>query len=121
MATRTRWHRLDVDVDDSDPFADQAPLRPAKLKVPEVGRPIDLSGDQARLKERLSQTLSEEGDLDAIGINCSLKWDNAISCFACPLYQGDEEQAPMAKLCRLGREQETIVTHLAIAEHGDGR
>jgi hypothetical protein len=119
MTVTARWHSVVVDEDDADPFADEAPLRPAQVHVPSTAKPIDLTGDEPRLSARLTETLKEEGALDAIGINCSLKWDKEISCFACPMYSGDEV-SPMGKLCRLGREQERLVTLLAIAKRDGG-
>lgn len=120
MSVRASWHTATVEIDDSDPFADDTPLEEA-VHVPTVGLPIDVNASKASLDARLADTLRAEARLAGRGATCEIKWSSASTCFACPLYAGAEGEDAMARLCRLGREQDSLLTLLAIRKHGDGR
>lgn len=109
-AARTNWHtdRLPT-LDLPDPF--EAP-------VEEVGEPIDLSQRTARLNLRLKELIYREGRLDALGITCDLKDERDILCTLCPVSMAGDEDAPLGDLCRVGREQESVCTQLAVESRG---
>lgn len=120
MGVKASWHTADVMIDDADPFADDTPLDEA-VHVPTVGLPIDVNADRASLDARLADTLRMEGRLSDQGVTCEIKWSPEATCFACPIYQGDDGEHAHARLCRLGREQDTLLTLLAIRKHGERR
>lgn len=79
-----------------------------------AGRVIDLRKGSAELLEDLKETMRTEGRYGAtFDITCADKWtvDGEIvrnPCFTCPKFT-TEDYDPMALLCALGRQQETIV------------
>jgi hypothetical protein len=106
-----------VEIDDStDPFGEEAP----PMRVEEVGVPIDLSGGKATLDQRLVANVAAQQDLYNQGVDCELRWEDEVSCHACPLYKGDEQTLEGA-LCRLSREQDVITTLMAVQRRGCGR
>lgn len=119
MGIQATWHTAAVAVDDTDPFADDTPIEDA-VHVPTVGLPVDVNASKASLDARLADTLRVEAHLAEAGATCEIKWADASTCFACPLYQGDGD-GPDAQLCRLGREQDTLLTLLAVRQHGERR
>lgn len=115
MTVKARWGAaVDIDVS-ADPFADE------ELLIPNVGTPIDLSGGEASLDARLAETLHVEASLFNEGVTCKVKDHQGTSCFACPIYQGDDLASRHGTLCRLGREQQQILTHLAVRQNGGRR
>jgi hypothetical protein len=118
MAVKAVWHN-DVAVveEDGDVFGEDA----TPVKVMTVGTPIDLNASVATLDKRLCDLLTMEGDLDAIGTTCPIKDNDLTSCFACPLYEGGDPSSTLGSLCRIGREQQSVLTILAIKTHGERR
>lgn len=114
---KARWSNATVEIDESiDPFAEDA-----EVHVPSVGVPIKIGMEEASLDDRLRETLRVEGALDAEGVTCAIKDLPNTSCFACPLYEGGDMATKQGALCRVGREQESIVTLLAVQRHGGRR
>jgi hypothetical protein len=120
MGVRAKWHTATVAVDDTDPFADDTTIEQA-VHVPTVGLPIDLHAPEQAYHARLSESLRYEARLYAEGTSCDIKLHDDMTCFACPLYEGDQGDSPKAKLCRLGREQDTLVTLIRVRQHGQQR
>lgn len=110
MSVRPSWHSVAVEVDDSDPFADDFEL---PVRVNEVGTPIDLTGDTGKLSQALTSNVEQQSRLYAQGVDCDLRWQPEVTCLACPIYKGDENTAH-GRLCRLMREQETLTTLIAV-------
>lgn len=107
--TRADWH-LDVALpDDSDPFADAAP------SVREVGQPIDLSQDTAKLHASLEALLRRESRLYNMGIRCALKDRDDTCCSACPLAQDHDAESRLGDLCATGKEQERVLMRFVAA------
>lgn len=103
---RTQWYA------DQIPIAEEAD--PFEVPVEDVGELIDLSGPTARLDIRLKELLYREGNLDELGITCDLKNKPDVLCSVCPVSRAGDENAPLGALCRVGREQESICTQLAV-------
>jgi hypothetical protein len=120
MGVRAKWHTATVAVDDTDPFADDTPIEQA-VHVPTVGLPIDLHASEQAYHARLSESLRHEARLHTQGASCDIKLHDDTTCFACPLYEGDQGDSPKAKLCRLGREQDTLITLIRVRQHGQQR
>jgi hypothetical protein len=110
VTVRPSWHSVAVEVDDSDPFGDDFEL---PVRVNEVGTPIDLTGDTAKLSGALATNVQQQSELYAQGVDCELRWQDGVICHACPVYQG-EHNTPAGHLCRLMREQETLTTLIAV-------
>lgn len=109
-SVQARWATPAIDVDiEADPFAPMPSVgRPRRVE--DVGIPIDLTDDQPKLRERLIELCSREGNLYNEGVTCSIKERDDTSCHACPLKPDDDT----ALLCAVGREQEAICTKLAV-------
>jgi hypothetical protein len=104
-AARTNWHSDGLPtLEIEDPF---------EVPVEKVGQPIDLSHPTARLNVRLTELLRREGQLDALGVSCSIKDKSDVVCSVCPLSKAGDDSAPLGALCRIGREQEAVTTQLA--------
>jgi hypothetical protein len=122
VGVKATWHAdVAVDVDDSDPFADEADDAPSlPVRVSEVGVPIDLSGDDGpKLSERLTENIQRQSALFNAGVDCDLRWNSAVTCHACPLYAG-EKDSQHGELCRLAREEEVLSTLLVVQARGGG-
>lgn len=91
---------------------------PFEVPVEEVGQRVDLTEPRGRLKARLIELLHRESGLDAEGVRCPLKQDAAVTCSACRLSQAHLD-LPLSALCRVGREQEVVLTEMVILEHAD--
>lgn len=120
MTVRAVWHTAAVAVDDSDPFADDVPVEEA-VHVPTVGLPVDVNASRESYQARLSETLRYEARLFSEGATCEIKLHDDTTCFACPLYEGEQGDTPKARLCRLGREQDTLITMIRVRQHGEQR
>lgn len=118
MSVQAQWGTVQVEFDNSDPFGEETPIERA-VHVPSVGLPIDVNAPVATLEARLAESLRFEAQLADRGALCDIKQHEWSTCFACPLYEGDGD-GDAAKLCRLGREQDTILTLLAVRRH-DGQ
>lgn len=118
MAVKAQWHlaaMAELPKRTSDPFADDEPVH-----VPTVGIRVDVTpGDT--LDKRLADLIETESNLFKMGIQCEIKDCVGATCFACPLYAGDNPADPLAPLCLLGREQQTVLTLLAVRKRGRGR
>lgn len=105
MRTTASWPHLDIAVDESDPF-----------DLRESGVQIDLCGDLDVLQRKLEQSLRAEAALSEEGCVCPIKEDPYASCLACSV-RHRQPGDPMTSLCRLGVEQDRMLTALAIARH----
>lgn len=120
MAVKAVWHGADsVEAISAlhavpDPFADDA----TPVRVTQVGIPIDVNADRPTLEHRLADLLDAESDLFNADVTCVIKDCVHTSCFACPLYEIAADRAP---LCRLGREQERVLTLLSVLKSGERR
>lgn len=114
MATgvRANWHLDGLAVpDEDDPFGDAAP------SVREVGQPIDLSQDTAKLHTSLQALLRREERLYGMGIRCALKQDrDDTCCSACPVAKDHDPDDRLGDLCATGKEQERVLMRLATAD-----
>lgn len=107
-AVKAKWH-VDLDLLGAgvpDLWAEE---------VEATGLPIDLTTTVARLSAELLKSGKREGYLDRQGITCAIKDRVDTSCWACPLYAGENQDDPRGSLCIVGREQERISTRLAVA------
>lgn len=104
---KARWHAPVFEVDQSDPFGDDD----------EQAVPLDLDGKQALLNRRLVELLEEESHLFDIGVTCDVRGLPGVSCAVCPISQGNG-LGPAAALCRVGAEQERVVTAIAVGRVG---
>lgn len=78
-------------------------------------KPLDLSSSQAQLHERLVELLRHEGELFDCGITCPMKDNPETTCSVCPVTRAHEtsgslEDLKRAHLCRIGTEQERVLT-----------
>lgn len=83
-------------------------------EVEDLGRPIDLQDREAVLHARLADTLRGEGNLARSGVSCPVKDSPDTSCSACPISEAAKRESSLSALCRLGREQEQVVTELTV-------
>lgn len=99
-------------------YVDQPPALdgpdPFEVPIEDVGELIDLSKPTAQLTVRLTELLNREGRLEAIGVTCDLKSRSDVVCSACPISRAGDPTAPLGALCRVGREQESVCTQLAV-------
>lgn len=103
MSVKCDWHVPNLDLpEDDDPFD----LRDAATVV-------DLTTDRDKLHQRLDKLLRVEASLDRGGVTCEIKDRADTACSACPLYRGATRER-IAPLCRVGREEESILTKLAV-------
>lgn len=111
MSTRANWHVEAPVLDDPgiDPFA---------MPIEEVGERIDLRDPKGTLELRLAELLHREGNLFNRGVTCPIKDRPDSTCHACPVSQA-HTQEPLSVLCRIGREQESVVTELAVIQCRD--
>lgn len=92
-----------VDEDDNvDPFA-----------VEERGLPIEVGDEEARVSRALQKTLDREGGLFTQGVTCAIKDRADTTCWACPVYRPPTSGDPISALCRIGREQDRLLTRMA--------
>lgn len=108
MATRANWflaelEGLSTDEFDEDPFAQP---------IEEVGTPIELGDDEARLKVELVELMRRESNLFNAEITCAIKDRSDTCCHACPVSQAHSREEPLGTLCRLGRQQERVQSEL---------
>lgn len=90
---------------------DEDPLGP---RVKDVGKPIDLSGDEPKLSQRLLGLLRQEDELATAGTTCEIREHRDSTCAACPLRHTDPLDT-MAALCSVGVAMERTLTALVIA------
>jgi hypothetical protein len=103
---QANWHVEAVaDLDDEpDPFA---------VPIEEVGKRIDLSDARGLLELRIVELVMREGICEQQGITCALKLHSDTCCHACPVSQAHNSEDPLSILCRIGREQEKVLTEMA--------
>jgi hypothetical protein len=105
---KANWHIQPAVVDDApDPFS---------MPIEEVGERIDLGDPENRLNIRLRELVRREGTLYRMDVTCPIKDDEGSSCHACPMSRAHVSEEALAHLCRLGREQERVLTELAILQ-----
>lgn len=114
MRTMANWHVGDLGgTSDADPFADEE-----ALPVEQVGTPIDLSDSIASLSKELQTLMWRECELFNVGLTCAIKDRDDTACSACPVSKHADPQDPLAPLCLVGRDQERVVTTLAVKRGG---
>lgn len=103
MSVQARWHLADLPGADDDPMSDLLNL----------GKPIDLSQDRARLNAELSSLIKAEGMLsERTGVECELKFQPGANCFNCSQYAAGPHQGAHYEVCRIGRAQFSILGQL---------
>jgi hypothetical protein len=106
MTLRADWFTgQGTGLQESDPFA---------VAVEEVGERIDLLDPRAKLELRVRELLYREGNLWQVGVTCPIKDRGETSCHACPVSLAHDRTQALGTLCRIGREQETVVTELTV-------
>lgn len=107
MTARANWFidELPGLDDELDPFA---------VPIEEVGERIDLLEPEARLHLRFRELLDREGRLFNRAVTCAIKDRPDTTCHACPISKAHDRADPLGPLCRLGREQEVVLTELAV-------
>jgi hypothetical protein len=109
MSARANWFvegTVPLDSED-DPFS---------MPVEEVGERIDLRDPEAELDLRLTELMRREGNLFKRGVTCPVKDSSDTTCHACPISKAHDKEDPKGILCRIGREQQVIVTELAVLQ-----
>ncbi len=96
------WFTDQSAADALDPFAD-APL-------PFGSTVISLDSPVAELDSRISDLLTREGRLFDMGITCDLRDATESTCLACPVSKLGDPDSPLSALCRIGQEQERVIT-----------
>jgi hypothetical protein len=107
MTARANWFVAQLASLDDEPDPFDAPIE-------EVGQRIDLRDPRERLEMRLRELLERESNLFNANITCAIKDMPNSCCHACPVSKATERGDPMHTLCRLGREQEAVLTELAV-------
>lgn len=107
MTARANWFVQAVtDLDDEpDPF---------EMPVEEVGRKIDLRDPKAALQLRIEELVQREANLFNAGVCCPIKERPDTTCHACPVSRAGDREVALGALCRVGREQESVLTELAV-------
>ena len=106
MTVKARWYEEIPASTGGDPFSEP------ETRVEDVGFPIDLR-DEPRLNARLVSLLEVEAALYRRGVTCSIRDRDDTCCSACPVARTDSAD-PLWPLCRVGREQESVLTQLAV-------
>lgn len=111
MSLKANWHveALLADADDSDD--DTGP------RVEDVGKPIELDADEPRLVTQLVDLVDREKELHRLGVTCAIKDRQETCCSACPIAQ-PFSGTRAGRLCAIGREQEQLVTAIAVRRYG---
>lgn len=87
---------------------------PFSVPIEEVGRRIDLRDPKAAAELRLQELLTRETNLFNAGTSCPIKERSDTTCHACPVSQAHDPESRLGVLCRIGREQEVVLTELAV-------
>lgn len=105
MGVKANWHVDDLLADaDQDPFDE--------VRVEDVGRPIDLSGDEPRLVARTVELVRAESQLYHEGVRCPIRDRPDTTCSACPVARPG--RGKLGQLCAIGIEQDQVFTTLAV-------
>ena len=108
MGVKANWHVDDLLADtDQDPFDEVRETR-----VEDVGRPIDLSGDEPRLVARTIELVRAESELYNRGVRCPIRERPDTTCSACPVARPG--RGALGQLCAVGIEQDQVFTTLAV-------
>lgn len=91
--------------DEPDPFS---------MPVEEVGERIDLKDPAGALQIRLTELLRRESNLFNASVTCAVKDRPDTTCHACPISMAHDREHALGALCRVGREQEIVLTELAV-------
>lgn len=114
MGAQANWHLAELDLE--DPLGDEPD--PFDMPIEEVGDPIDLSDVRGRLELRLKELLDREGKLYNRGVTCPLRDRTDTTCLGCPVNKAADTEHRLGPLCRCGREQEQVLTGLAVEATG---
>lgn len=82
-------------------------------------KPISLETPEPELHDYLGSLTRREARLFDAGITCDLKDQDDMSCLGCPLNEAENDDEPMAALCRIGMAQEVTCAHL-LAQRASG-
>lgn len=96
------WFTSPPDADLPDPFADAA--------LPFGSTVISLDSSVAELDHRIKDLVQREGRLFNMGITCDLRDCTESTCLACPVSKLGDPESPLSALCRIGQEQERVIT-----------
>lgn len=96
------WFDRPADADGTDPFAD-APL-------PFGSTFVSLDSSPEELDIRIRDLIKREARLFKMGITCDLRDCAESTCLACPVSKLGDPDSPLSALCRIGQEQERVVT-----------
>lgn len=108
MATKANWFLAELDGLDTGEFGED----PFEQPIEEVGTPIDLGGEEARLQVELVELMRRESNLYNAEVTCAIKDRPDTCCHACPVSQAHSRETPLGVLCRLGRRQERVLSEL---------
>lgn len=103
MTVKANWHVELSGMEADDPFGPSEAER-----IEDVGKPIDLHA-APQINERLVELLNAEAALYEANITCPVKDAPDACCSACPIRHSDEFD-PLTPLCRVGVEQERLLT-----------
>lgn len=107
MTARANWFVEELPTLDTEPDPFSAPIE-------EVGERIDLRDPRAALELRIRELMRREANLYESGLTCPIKDRADSTCHCCPVSAARDEEKPLGVLCRLGREEETVLTELAV-------
>lgn len=107
MGAKANWFVESVAGLDDEPNPFAAPIE-------EVGDRIDLRNPEAHLRLRLDELMQREANLFAHDRVCPIKDRSDSTCHACPVSHANDPEHEISLLCRIGREQETVLTELAV-------
>lgn len=107
MVARANWFVASVTSLDDEPDPFDAPIE-------EVGQRIDLRDPRERLEMRFRELIERESNLFNRGTTCPIKDRSDSCCHACPVSKASDPDDALAVLCRVGREQEAVLTELAV-------
>lgn len=108
---KANWH-VNVDLPPAtDPFSNYVEQPTIPVAVEDVGKPIDLSSSEPQLRRRLIELVNAESALYGQGVRCAIRDRDDTSCSSCPMR---DKVARFAPLCKVGVEQEQVLTTLAI-------
>jgi hypothetical protein len=107
MTTRARWRTPGTEI----PGGDLLDGVPPPSTPASVGVPIGLRGksDEEEMAE-ITGLMNREDELASAGVTCRIKDSYDSCCLACPLSQHTNPQDTLSALCRLGREQDRVLT-----------
>jgi len=100
MSIKAEWRLAELDLSSDDPF---------DTVILSSGLTVDLTGDEQQIHDGLRQTLDLEARLFNRGVTCDLK-DGGQDCLTCHHFTAERTE-PRMPLCRLGRDQQTLLKH----------